>query len=414
MSGRREVLFLAHRIPYPPDKGDKIRSFRLMERLTSRYDVHLGCFVDDAADRRYEEDVRLRCASAFFAPLSPRAARLRGVRTFAGGRPITRGYYRDADMDAFVAQARRRPLAAEVVFSSSMAQYIEGPRPPGAPPRLVDLCDADSAKWAAYARRRRGAMSWVYAREARLLAAEERRIIAWADASFAISEAEAGVLSAGRPARRLHWFGNGVNANYFNPDTVYAAPDGAADIVFVGMMDYWANEDAVVWFVDKVWPKLRARAPAATFAIVGANPGSAVRALARTPGVSVTGRVADVRPWLAHARVVVAPLRIARGVQNKVREAMAMAKPVVATSGAAEGIAAVRDAELLVADAAGGFADEVASLLETPARADALGAAARARIAADYDWSRQLARFDRVLETLIDARATAGDLRAAS
>lgn len=395
MRAKPEILFLAHRIPYPPDKGDKIRSWRLVEHLARRFRVHLAAFVDDPADFAHEAFLNGVCESVFLAPLHPRAARVKSAAGLLTGEPLSFAYYRDAAMVRHVEEVRARDLAAEFAFSSSMAPYIAAAR--GTRPRFIDLCDADSEKWRQYAGESSGPMRLVYAREARRLAAAEATMINWADAAFAASPAEAALLSA-MPGvtQRVTVCGNGVDCDYFSPQAL-AAPAGAAEIVFTGAMDYAANVDAVVWFARDAWPAVRDKAHGARFAIVGANPSKAVRALASLPGVAVTGKVDDVRPWLQQARVAVAPLRIARGVQNKVLEAMAMAKPVVATAAANAGVGARPDTEIIIADEAPSFADAVAGLLTDRARAAGIGSAARARIVADFRWPARLAAIDAAL-----------------
>ena len=397
MTAKPEILFLAHRIPYPPDKGDKIRSWRLFRHLAARFDVHLGCFVDDPDDWRHEETVQAQCKSAKFIELKPIKARIRSARGFISGAPLTVPYYRDGAMTKWVRTVRERSLAAEVAFSSSMAQYLEPTKP--SRPRIVDLCDADSVKWRQYADERSGPMAWVYAREARRLGELERQIIRETDASFVISAEEASVFDD--VGRNLHWFGNGVDSDYFNPGAVTGEVTEPVDIVFVGAMDYWANVNAVKWFVHDIWPQVRRHHPHLRFAIVGARPTDEVTALAATPGVQVTGRVDDVRPWLARAQLVVAPMRIARGVQNKVLEAMAMAKTVVATSDAAEGIETAPGDDIVIVNDASRYAQAIIDLVENPVKAAEIGAAARQRVLNCYTWSQQLARFDAVVDPVL-------------
>ena len=326
MSARRNVLFLAHRIPYPPDKGDKIRSWRLLRHLSKTLNVHLGCFVDDPDDFQHVDTVRRETESAVFIPLNPTHARLRSARALLTDQPLSFSYYDDRRMHAFVKTARSGELAAEIAFSSSMAPYIADAH--GAP-RIVDLCDADSEKWRDYAKQDAGLMRGVYAREGARLAVAETKMINWADAALAISDAEAAIFGerdgVKKPVLR---FANGVDVDYFapRPDRVPAAL--AADVVFVGAMDYRANIDAVRWFSREVWPQVRKRAPEATLAIVGARPDKQVSRLHERDGIVVVGKVDDVRPHLQFAHAVVAPMKIARGVQNKVLEAMAMARPV--------------------------------------------------------------------------------------
>lgn len=397
MTGRPAVLFLAHRIPYPPDKGDKIRSYRILEHLGRRFDVHLAAFVDDDRDFVHEGALHDCCASVTLKRLVPAAARARSALGLLTGEPLTFPYYRGREMTLAIDALRRLPLAAEIVFSSSMAPYVA--RRAGRP-RLVDLCDADSEKWRQYAENTRGPMRYVYGREARRLAAAEDAVISWADAAFAASPVEADVFNTRGAERIVDWFGNGVDADYFAPEADRACPNDAGDVVFVGAMDYRPNIEAACWFTREVWPRILAAAPDARFSVVGSNPTPEVRALARCDGVSVTGRVPDVRPYLQHAKVSVAPLRIARGVQNKVLEAMAAARAVVATSGAAAGIDAAPGSHFLVADDPAAFARDVAALLSDPERREALGRAARSHMVARYSWDAQLQRFDRVLERL--------------
>lgn len=391
------VLYLAHRIPYPPDKGDKIRSWKTLEHLSRQFRVHLGAFVDDPDDFRHDAFLKSVCEDVTLVPLNKRLATLKSLRGFATGAPLTLPYYRDARMTRFVARARSLGLSLEMAFSSSMAQYIE--RRSNAP-RIVDLCDADSAKWAEYARTTRWPKSAVYEREAARLSREETNIINWADAAFAISEEEADLLgSRDGVEKEVRWFCNGVDAGYFAPGIAGSADRHTA--VFVGAMDYWANVDAVLWFVRDIWPKVRAEAPEATFAIVGSNPVREINKLDGADGVTVTGRVRDVRPFLEAAAFAVAPMRIARGVQNKVLEAMAMAKTVIATPAGLEGIDATIGREAIAAASANAFAAEAIRLAADPRAAKEIGAAARSRILADYQWPAQLSRLDMAINRLI-------------
>ncbi|MCA8887665.1 MAG: TIGR03087 family PEP-CTERM/XrtA system glycosyltransferase [Parvularculaceae bacterium] len=398
-----EILFLAHRIPYPPDKGDKIRSWRLLEHLASSYRVHLAAFVDAPEDFQHQEFLESVCESVTLAPLDPRWAKVRSLRGFAAGAPLSLAYYDDAKMRRAVRELRARPLAAEIAFSSTMAQYLE-PAAAGRA-RLVDICDADSEKWKSYAERANGVMGAVYAHEARKLAQVESAIVNGVDAVFAVSAPEADILTAGLvgakgAARKVHWFGNGVDTAYFSADAVKAV-EARVDVVFVGAMDYRPNVDAATWFLTDVWPQIRERNASAQFAIVGAHPPASLRAFDGRDGVRVTGRVSDVRPWLAAAKVSVAPMRIARGVQNKVLEAMAMALPVIATPAAMEGIDHVRGLDVVVEADARAMAQSIVTLLGVERRRRDIGAKARERIVESYQWARQLARFDAVASALI-------------
>ncbi|MFQ5785476.1 MAG: TIGR03087 family PEP-CTERM/XrtA system glycosyltransferase [Alphaproteobacteria bacterium] len=396
-----ELLFLAHRIPYPPNKGDKIRSWNILRHLAERYRIHLGCFIDDPHDRQYEGRLREICDECHFATLGPTQAKLRGLAGLVNGEPLTLRCYRDPGLAAWVEGilAHRRP-GRVFVFSSAMAQYVMSARTEGVR-RVIDFIDVDSDKWRQYAAGRRWPMRWVYRREHRTLLAFDRRVAAAFDAATFVSAAEAALFRRLAPesAGKIFPLNNGVDFAFFSPARAYDDPFGGARgvVVFTGAMDYWANVDAVEWFAREVLPAVQSRLPDTRFCIVGANPTPAVARLAGLKGVEITGRVADVRPYLAHAAAVVAPLRIARGVQNKVLEAMAMAKAVVATPQALEGIDAAPGDDVLVAAETGAFADAVSGLLEGGEGA-AIGARARARVTESYDWRANLVRLDELLE----------------
>ncbi len=389
------LLFLAHRIPFPPNKGDKIRSFNLLRHLSTRYAIHLGAFVDDPDDWQYRDALKPYCASIKLLSLHPRRAKLASLVGLLTGEALTLPYYRNRELarwahDLAASGAVTRGLA----FSSAMAQFM----PAGLARRVLDMVDVDSDKWTQYAPTQRWPLSWVYAREGRKLAAWEARMAQDFDATLLVSNAEAALLQQRAPAARhkIGAFENGVDADYFSPARDYPNPYPAdvQGVVFTGAMDYWPNIDAVSWFAERIFPAVRAAVPGAQFTVVGSRPGEAVRALARQPGVVVTGGVPDVRPWLAHAACAVAPLRIARGVQNKVLEAMAMARPVVASAQAAEGIRAEAGRDFTLAQGEAEFAHAVVAQLQTLSSA----APARDRILAHYDWARNLSTVDPLFE----------------
>jgi sugar transferase (PEP-CTERM/EpsH1 system associated) len=400
------LLFLAHRIPYPPNKGDKIRSYHLLKHLSGRYHVYLGAFVDDPDDWRHAETVKSLCADACLIGLDPRRARLRSLGGFLSGGPLTVAYYRDIALRRWAGGLiESGQIEAVLVFSSGMAQYagLASPRIT----KVVDFVDVDSDKWRQYARARPWPMSRVYAREARKLLQYERRVAATARASVFISRHEADLFRAFAPevADRVIAIANGVDTDYFSPDRVYESPypANARVIVFTGAMDYWANVDAVRWFALEIFPAIRSRLPDATFCIVGARPVPEVTELAVREGVIVTGAVADVRPYLAHAAVAVAPMRIARGVQNKVLEAMAMGCKVLASPAAMEGIEAEPGRDLIVAGAE--TMTQCALQVLEDERTD-LGKAARRCILRRYRWDDHLRQFETLFESDREQAAT--------
>lgn len=396
------ILFLAHRIPYPPNKGDKIRSWHILKALAAAHEVHLGAFVDTPEDWRHVDTLQALCADTKFVGLEPRKAKLKSLRAIPERAPLSLGYYRSPEMADWVA-GKLHPLTGIdriFLFSSPMAQFVLD-RPLPAPRMVMDFVDLDSDKWAQYAASRRPPMKWIYAREARTLQTYEKRVAAAANASLFVSAREAAQFQEIAPesAAKVHAVNNGVDHDYFSPDRRYANPydGGSVPIVFTGAMDYWANIDAVTWFAREVLPRVREKEPEAHFYIVGGRPAPAVRALAALSGVTVTGNVPDVRPYLAHARVVAAPLRIARGVQNKVLEGMAMARPVVATGPAIDGIDCLPGRELMQADTADALAEACLAAARL-APDDPLPMRARARILASYDWGQNLGDLARFLD----------------
>jgi sugar transferase (PEP-CTERM/EpsH1 system associated) len=364
-----EILFLAHRIPYPPNKGDKIRSWHLLKGLASQFTVHLGTFIDDPEDWQYVDDLRRVCGEICVRPLDPRLARLRGLRALTKGRALTLDYYRDALLEQWIRSlAQRRALSGAFVFSSSMAQYAEHLQAKDGAFRVLDLCDVDSDKWRQYASSRAGVMRWVYAREARLLAEAERAYVRVFDSTLVIADIEAQILRQLAPESvgKIRVLPNGVDTDYFDPSLAWPNPfpKGSRPVVFTGAMDYHPNIDGVRWFVEEIFPAVRTRVPDAHFWVVGSNPSTEVLSLGKRAGISVTGRVADVRPYLDHAAAVVAPLRIARGVQNKVLEGLAMARPIVATANAVQGIHGAGESGLAIVSGPEEFAVAVIGILQ--------------------------------------------------
>jgi len=388
-----EILFLVHRAPWPPDRGDRIRSWHMFEALRKLAPVHVAALADNAGDAE--------TARAKMAPLckslcidTRRASRpIALAQAVLRGEPVSNRLFRSgvvsSYVDALLATGR---ITHIVAFSGQMAQYLPA-RFDG--PVIMDFVDVDSAKFATYAEQdRRQPMNWVHRREAAKLGAYEAKVARSVDTSLFVSEAEAALFRtrSGLGGDIAVAVENGIDTDHFDPAQDFAAVDeGDGPLaVFTGQMDYRPNIDAVSWFAAAVLPLLRQREPRARFAIVGRAPTEEVRLLARLPGVAVTGEVPDVRPWLAAADVVVAPLLLARGVQNKLLEAMAMARPVVASAAAATGIDAVDGDHLLVADGAAAMADAIARLFADRSFAAQMGARARDRMIARYGWDARL------------------------
>lgn len=389
-----DILFLAHRIPYPPDRGDKIRSYHILRHLAKRQRVHLVTFADDPRDMQRKAALKAFTGScAVYFRSKPRVAA--AIEALLTRRPVSITAFEHRGVaDAVKAVLTTHSIDTIFVFSGQMAQYL-----PARPRQRVvmDFVDLDSAKFVDYARKSRWPMSWLHRREAGLLAAYERGVASRANASLFVSEAEAQLFRNGGGSGNVQVLENGIDTLFYDPAALFKSVESLGRlIVFTGQMDYRPNIEAVTWFADAVMPHVRVAWPDARFAIVGRNPGDAVKALASSErGVIVTGEVADVRGWLAAAAVVVAPLKLARGVQNKVLEAMAMARAVVASPAAAEGVD--HEDTIKVADSVTDMAREIIALLADPKAARALGEAARARVLARYGWAARLAPLDAIM-----------------
>ncbi|WP_045226222.1 TIGR03087 family PEP-CTERM/XrtA system glycosyltransferase [Methyloterricola oryzae] len=391
----RDLLFLAHRIPFPPDKGDKIRSFHELRYLATRFRVHLGAFVDSQDDWRHVESLRAYCADSCFLPLRPWQAKLRSLGGLLSGEPLTVPYYRDPRMAAWLRSVvnHNSPDAA-LVFSSAMAQYAQDL---DIPVCVLDFVDVDSQKWTQYAESHPWPFSWLYRREGEQLLAYERKLAQRFDVSLFVSKAEARLFTRLVPeaAERVKVLENGVDAAYFQANATYPSPYPSERpiLVFTGAMDYWPNVDGVVWFVREVFPKVLRTWPEALFYIVGSRPHKSVLALRERPGVCVTGRVDDVRPYLAHANLACVPLRLARGIQNKVLEAMAMGRALLASPQAMEGIESVEGTAVTVAQTVSDWVSAIDAVLSQRGE-PRFFSVNRDFAMKNYDWETHLAKLE--------------------
>lgn len=408
------LLFLCQRLPYPPDKGEKIRYFHFLRHLARTWDVYLGCFIDDPTDWERVEELRPMVRDMRTVGQDPRLAKLLCTRGVATGDPLSVTYFKSRRLSEWVDRVLTtvKPDMA-LIGSSSMGQYMLDLPAERRPPCVVtDFVDVDSEKWGAYAKKAALPMRLVYEREQRTLLRYDRELGAISDAALFVTRAEVGLFGGLAPeiAGRLVPVENGVDAGYFHPANAGTSPHGqgtAPVYVFTGHMDYWPNIDAVTYFAQDVLPLIRRTLPEARFCIVGARPTPDVQALGQLPGVTVTGRVPDVRPYVAHATACVAPLRIARGMQNKVLEAMACARPVIVSREALEGIDCVPGRDLLLGPDAATLAEGCVAVAQDRGRANSLGAAARELVLARYSWESKMATLDGVLARALAAKARA-------
>jgi sugar transferase (PEP-CTERM/EpsH1 system associated) len=399
------LVFLCQALPYPPIKGERITSFNLLRHLTRRYRVFVGTFIDDPADRVEIEKLRGMVEGLHVDEIRKPWAFVRAFPRWIMGEPISFALFRSRRLDLWLDRiaVQQKPVAI-VTHSSNISAYAVDKfgRNDGAEPRrILHFADVDSEKFVAYANRSRGLMKWILAAEARRVRREERRLTAKADAVAFVSDEEAelfrSILDEHRD--RVFTLPNGVDTDTFDPGRYPEPPfqSRGAVFVFTGAMDYLPNIDAVTWFAHDVFPGIREALPNAQFLIVGSKPTATVQRLGQDPGVIVTGRVPSVAAYLAHAQVAVAPLRIARGIQNKVLEAMAMAMPIVVSSGALTGIRARSGEHLVCADTPGEWIAACVGLVGDRDRARRLGQSARKLVLDAYTWEAQFARLDRAL-----------------
>jgi polysaccharide biosynthesis protein PslH len=362
--------------------------------------IHLGCFVDDADDWPHVEALRRLCAECHFAALPRTRAWPRALLALARDQALSVAVLSDATLAGWIGDlVRRRPVRCIFAYSAAMAQFL--PRwPVGGLRRIIDFVDVDSCKWEQMAAYRRWPISWLYRREGERLRAFDRDAVERCDCCLLVSPAEAQAFQQLIPGARdkVAVVPNGVDGDHFSPTLAAPCPFGPGGpvVVFTGDMGYWPNEDAVLWFARRVLPRLRPEQPDVRFVAVGRRPGRRLHRAAARLGFMLTGAVADVRPFLAHAAVAVAPLRVAQGVPNKVLEAMAMGKAVVATPAAVAGLRVRAGQDIVLAADADSFARATARALD-PEFARAVGSRARACVLADHAWAPSLRLLERVI-----------------
>ena len=382
------ILMLAHRLPYPPTTGDRVRAFHVARALAAGHQLTLACPLEGPREVSAARELQATVSDLECVTLSPLQRQVSALAALAGGLPLSVRYFAS------------RPLAARIqrrvdvehfdltyVSSSSMAQYA-----PANVPLIMDFVDVDSEKFARYSLEAGLPMRWVYRLEAERLRRYERAVAALARRSVFVTAAEAEIFRGIAPDAATVVIPNGVDTDYFRP-TRYRE-SGVPTIVFTGALDYLPNVDGVRYFSEAILPLIRRRVPRVRFLVVGRRPDRAVLALRRPGTIEVVADVPDVRPYLSQAHVAVAPLRIARGLQNKILEAMAVGLPVVTLPGPAQGIDARAGAEWFVEDGPEAFAARVARLLGDPAERIGIGRQARRFVEEQYAWRQILPRVE--------------------
>lgn len=403
MTNRPRILCLAHRFPYPPNRGDRVRTYQVLRYLAQRADVDLATLADEPPAASHLEELRSLCRNLAVEPIGRRRW-LNAMMSVSSGQSASEGLFLSAALRRTVRTwTTSITYDAAFVVCSGMAPYLASFQ--RRPQRIViDLVDVDSQKWLDYAVAARRPSKWLFALEGRRLRRAERELARQVDAVTLVSEAEALLFRAVCPNDRTHAIANGVDLDYFSPTTAAETPNS---LVFVGALDYRANVLGVRWFAQHVWPELRRRQPDATFSIVGRNPTSEIRQLALRPGVSVLADVPDVRPSIRTANLAIAPLLVARGIQNKVLEAMAMAKPVVVSPQALEGIDASPGVHLAVAADPTEWVARILDFWRDAQLRQATGRAAREFVEQSHCWSARLTPLSSLLALHEPADATA-------
>ncbi len=409
-----KILYLAHRIPYPPNKGDKIRSFHEIKYLSKNHKIHLCCLADNPKDLQYKKTLRNFCDSVYIVSIYPKIAKLKSIPYLLSNTPLSVPYFYSRKLQKMINHLlKTTPFDRILCFSSPMAEYIFRSKIPTnlIPPLIMDFCDVDSHKWAQYARASTFPLSFIYKLEGYRLADYEKRIGEQFDYSVVVSKKEADIFQNQNPhIPQLTVIGNGVDYEYFNPDNSYPLPSKLSNLpdseykysrpvlLFTGAMDYHANIDAVLWFCKKIFPQIKKNIPEVRFYIVGSNPHKDIRNLQNGNNIIVTGFVEDIRPYYQKADICVTPLRLGQGVQNKVLEAMAMGKAIVTTAKATEGIKVMSGKHLYIADDPATISHTILMLLKDKTARKRLGTKARRYIKAHCNWLNTMQKFEEIIK----------------
>jgi polysaccharide biosynthesis protein PslH len=415
VTAKPNILFLVHRVPFPPNRGDRVRSWQLVKWLAARSELDLATLADETVSDETWTTLRSLCRRVAVEPIGGKSRWLKAAASLATGGTATEGLFSSRPLQRTLDDwSRSTQYDAVVMFCSSMAPYLKC-RGLADVPAIVDFVDVDSQKWRDYAAKASGLKRLLFTLEGKRLCRLEQRLCRRANTVMVVSEDEANLLRKTAPDAPVRAIENGVDLDYFAPNVADQANiESSAEIVFVGALDYRANVDGVVWFCQNVWPKLRSQVPSATLTLVGRCPTPPVLALGELPGVSIAASVPDVRPYLARAAAVVAPLRIARGIQNKILEAAAMAKPVVASPQALTGLELENGMHAVCANEPDEWVASLVDLLSSKEKQQHIGQAARKFVELNYRWEARLAPLDDILEAALHRGETTATLDTAA
>ncbi len=397
------IFFICLRVPFPPDRGDKIATFNLIRHLSITHEVHVFCLSGGAADDPNIAALANYARSVTAVPRTTFAEKFRGVRALFTGLPLSVAFMNE-DQLRLAVKATSTKLRPDliIVYSGNAAQFATEL---SNIPRLMYFSDLDSQKWLQFSKIRAFPISWIYRREGQLLLEYEREIARTFSHSVVCTLAEKRDFERLIPGSPVDVLPNGVDLEGFRSRQI---PKQAGTMIFTGVMNYFPNVDGAQWFCDFVLPLIRERVPHATFIICGTSPTAAVQRLAKRPGVIITGAVPDVRPYLDAADICVVPLRIARGIQNKLLEGLAMGLPCVSSRCSWGGTVIEEGEGILVADDPAEFADHAIRLLQDDQYREILARKARAVVEEKYRWDDQLQRLDRIIQRMTGAECPDG------
>jgi sugar transferase (PEP-CTERM/EpsH1 system associated) len=391
-----KVLYLCHRFPYPPRRGGKIRPYHMIRHLSLSHEVTVASLVRSDEEAAEAEGLAPYCVHYEIGRVYEGVQTLRMIAQLPTQTPSSMGYFYSPELaESITDLLGRQSFDLIFVHCSSVAQYVENVR---GIPKILDFGDMDSQKWLDYARYKMFPISLGYRIEGKKLERAEKRLATCFDMCTTITRAEWETLQGFETGVASDWFPNGVDTGYFTPADEPYDPES---IVFVGRMDYYPNQECVVDFCESVLPPLQSKHPGLKFVIVGADPSSSIRRLGKLRGVTVTGSVSDVRPYLRRAALMVAPLRIARGTQNKILEAMAAGIPVVTSRVAAGGVDACSPEHLLVASTPDEYVAAISRLLDDPAERARLARAGRERMLSHHSWDKSMHRLDGIIDSCL-------------
>ena len=392
-----KILFLTHRVPYPPNKGDKLRAFNILRYLSKKHSIWLACLSENMDDLRYKDELKKYCQKVEIVFMGIKWRRIKSMFCLFSKRPLTFAYFYSAKLDAKIKEViQREKFDVIYIYSSSMVQYVLDEKNT---PKLMDFIDMDSDKWKQYSRVARFPSKIIYRLESNRLRRYEEKIAQSVDCCIVTSLEEARKFKASISNGEVEVVSNGVDFEYFKP-----GHDGYEKnrLIFSGMMDYFANVDGILYFYKEILQLIKTEIPGIRLYIVGANPSKCVQKLAKQDNIIVTGFVDDIRPYLEKSAVCVVPLRIACGIQNKILEAMSMGVPVVTTKKALLGIEAVPGRDILVEDDPKKFAQKTIELLKDRKLRDRISQNARKLIEERYNWNIRLKGMDGIVERLME------------